>query len=73
MGRVRRSSISLSEYSTRTRESELEQEVKRLKQVRDGKLVTRSLSMYISYGLYYSSPIVKSLTKCKMPFTLRMF
>lgn len=32
MGRVRRSSISLSEYSTRTRESELEQEVKRLKQ-----------------------------------------
>uniref|UniRef100_A0A673FR63 Rab11 family-interacting protein 4B n=1 Tax=Sinocyclocheilus rhinocerous TaxID=307959 RepID=A0A673FR63_9TELE len=32
MGRGRRSSISLSEYSTRTRESELEQEVKRLKQ-----------------------------------------
>ncbi|XP_067315582.1 rab11 family-interacting protein 4B isoform X1 [Pseudorasbora parva] len=32
MGRVRRSSISLSEYSNRTRESELEQEVKRLKQ-----------------------------------------
>ncbi|XP_016370500.1 rab11 family-interacting protein 4B isoform X2 [Sinocyclocheilus rhinocerous] len=32
MGHGRRSSISLSEYSTRTRESELEQEVKRLKQ-----------------------------------------
>uniref|UniRef100_A0A9J7XZ16 RAB11 family interacting protein 4 (class II) b n=1 Tax=Cyprinus carpio carpio TaxID=630221 RepID=A0A9J7XZ16_CYPCA len=32
MGSGRRSSISLSEYSTRTRESELEQEVKRLKQ-----------------------------------------
>ncbi|KAI2663481.1 Rab11 family-interacting protein 4B [Labeo rohita] len=32
MGRGRSSSISLSEYSTRTRESELEQEVKRLKQ-----------------------------------------
>ncbi len=35
MGRGRRSSISLSEYSTRTRDSELEQEVKRLKQVRE--------------------------------------
>uniref|UniRef100_A0A9J7Z6S3 RAB11 family interacting protein 4 (class II) b n=2 Tax=Cyprinus carpio TaxID=7962 RepID=A0A9J7Z6S3_CYPCA len=32
MGHGRRPSISLSEYSTRTRESELEQEVKRLKQ-----------------------------------------
>uniref|UniRef100_A0A671KU36 Rab11 family-interacting protein 4B-like n=1 Tax=Sinocyclocheilus anshuiensis TaxID=1608454 RepID=A0A671KU36_9TELE len=32
MGSGRRSPISLSEYSTRTRESELEQEVKRLKQ-----------------------------------------
>uniref|UniRef100_A0A8C2EHS5 RAB11 family interacting protein 4 (class II) b n=1 Tax=Cyprinus carpio TaxID=7962 RepID=A0A8C2EHS5_CYPCA len=32
MGHGRRASISLSEYSTRTRESELEQEVKRLKQ-----------------------------------------
>ncbi|XP_052455308.1 rab11 family-interacting protein 4B-like [Carassius gibelio] len=32
MGHGRRSSISLSEYSTRTRENELEQEVKRLKQ-----------------------------------------
>ncbi|NP_001122297.1 rab11 family-interacting protein 4B isoform X1 [Danio rerio] len=31
-GRGRRSSISLSEYSSRTRESELEQEVRRLKQ-----------------------------------------
>ncbi|KAF4080292.1 hypothetical protein AMELA_G00168780 [Ameiurus melas] len=32
MGRIRRSSISLSDFTTRTRESELEQEMKRLKQ-----------------------------------------
>ncbi|XP_058258287.1 rab11 family-interacting protein 4B isoform X4 [Hemibagrus wyckioides] len=32
LGRIRRSSISLSDYSTRTRESDLEQEMKRLKQ-----------------------------------------
>lgn len=32
VGRIRRSSISLSEFTTRTRESELEQEMKRLKQ-----------------------------------------
>lgn len=33
-GRSRRLSTSLSDYSTRTRESDLEQEMKRLKQVR---------------------------------------
>ncbi|XP_053088174.1 rab11 family-interacting protein 4B isoform X3 [Pangasianodon hypophthalmus] len=32
VGRIRRSSISLSDFSTRTRENELEQEMKRLKQ-----------------------------------------
>ncbi|KAK2857372.1 hypothetical protein Q7C36_005291 [Tachysurus vachellii] len=32
MGRIRRSSISLSDYTTRTRENDLEQETKRLKQ-----------------------------------------
>ncbi|XP_047669710.1 rab11 family-interacting protein 4B isoform X4 [Tachysurus fulvidraco] len=32
LGRIRRSSVSLSDYTTRTRENDLEQEMKRLKQ-----------------------------------------
>ncbi|XP_051997196.1 rab11 family-interacting protein 4B isoform X2 [Xyrauchen texanus] len=69
MGHGRRSSISLSEYSTRTRESELEQEVKRLKQENqklreqnedlNGQLL--SLSLYEAKSLFATQTKAQSL------------
>ncbi|XP_051561983.1 rab11 family-interacting protein 4B-like [Myxocyprinus asiaticus] len=69
MGRGRISSISLSEYSTRTRENELEQEVKRLKQENqklreqnedlNGQL--HSLSLYEAKSLFATHTKAQSL------------